>query len=242
MPSRWTLTLAAERPETAGPVSPAHLHAATAALVEPADGDHHAQTKPYSVTPLMDLGHGRALLRIGWLTDTDRPRLDRRIGDRLRFGSQFFHLVDAREDLVPYPALRHLPPARRALIAFRSPTYFARAGRWYPLPDPTLLYNGLIRRWNTYAPAPTHFTESEQKLLLDTVSIASIDIQSGTHRLAPDRSPRITFTGHVEYTLTGTHRTEAAPLFTALTVYADLAGVGAQTTHGLGTVETELAE
>jgi CRISPR-associated endoribonuclease Cas6 len=189
----------------------------------------------------MDQGSGRASLRIGWLMDTARPRLDQCIGEHIRFGPQFFHITDADEDVVPYAALRHLPPARRALLTFHSPTYFARAGRWYPMPDPTLLYNGLSRRWNTYAPTDLNVTDTERDLLLGTVSIAFVDIQSGTRELAPDKGTRVTFTGQIEYVLTGTHWADAAPLFTTTTVYAGLAGVGAQTTHGLGAVETELA-
>ncbi|MFF6815164.1 CRISPR system precrRNA processing endoribonuclease RAMP protein Cas6 [Streptomyces sp. NPDC012403] len=242
MPSRWTLTLKAECPEAAAPVSPAHLHATTAHLVEPSDGDHHAQTKPYSVAPLKDLGNGRASLHIGWLIDTTRPRLDQRIGERIRFGPQSFRITGAHEDLVPYAALRHLPPARRALLTFCSPTYFARAGRWYPMPDPTLLYNGLARRWNTYAPTGLNVPDTTLDLLLNTVSIAFVDIRSGTLRLAPDRGKRVTFTGQAEYVLTNPYQADAAPLFTTLSIYANLAGVGAQTTHGLGAVEAELAE
>lgn len=240
MPSRWTLTLAAEHAHAARPITPVQLHAATAALAEAPFGDHHAQTKPYSVTPLLGLGQDRAELRIGWLTDTHRLDLTHTVGTRVRFGAQFFRVLDTRETRVPYQALRHLPPVRRALLTFQTPTYFARAGRWYPLPDPTLLYEGLVRRWNTYAPADSRIEEPDQKRLLNIVALTDVDITSEKIHLGANGATRVGFRGQAEFTLTGTQTHAAQRCFTALSAYAELAGVGAQTTHGLGTVETQL--
>lgn len=240
MPSRWTLTLTAERPDTARRITPVQLHGATADLVEGSFVDHRAQTKPYSVTPLINLGYGRAELRISWLSDTHRLDLSDRTAEPVRFGAQLFRVLGARETRTSYADLRRLPQARRARMTFHTPTYFARAGRWYPLPDPTLLYGGLIRRWNTYAPPKSRVEESDQKLLVDALTVAEVDITSEDVRLGANGAVRVGFRGKAAFMLTGSRHDCMRQWFTTLSMYADLVGVGAQTTHGLGVTEVQL--
>lgn len=242
MPARWTLTLFAERPDTGRAVSPAQLHGLAATLLEGAGADHRAQNKPYAITPLMATGEpGTATLRIGWLQDTPRPDLSLLIGQQVRLGAQFFTVTDdAAEEFTPYGALRELQPARRAVFGFCSVTYFSRSGRWYPLPDPVLLYGGLTRRWNLFAPPYAQVSEADEKALLSAVALSAYDTASQVADLGAGR--RIGFTGNAVYTLTGDHADHTtASLFSALTLFAAASGVGAQTTHGLGAVEAELA-
>ncbi|CAL9672396.1 hypothetical protein SUDANB176_07499 (plasmid) [Streptomyces sp. enrichment culture] len=118
MPSRWTLTSVAEAPDHARPIPSAQLHGAAAALVEPPDGDHLAQTKPYSVAPLRNVGEGQACLHISCPDDTDRPRPEQFLGERIRFGSRFFRLTAVDEDHVPCRAL--LPPRGAGRSRVRS--------------------------------------------------------------------------------------------------------------------------
>lgn len=76
MPTRWALTLRRERPSVERSVTPEQLHGLTAALLEGAGADHHAQHKPYLVSPLMAADRsGTAVLRIGWLQDSLHPDL-----------------------------------------------------------------------------------------------------------------------------------------------------------------------
>lgn len=247
MPSRWNLTLTPERSDAAKPITANQLHAAVAHLVEPRNdgrnGDHHAQIRPYSVRPLTLLDDA-AGLRIGWLDDTARLRLDQCFDERVRFGSQFFHVEKAEEEYVPYQALVHLPSASRALMTFLTATYFARAGRWYPLPDPDLLFMSLVRRWNTYAPEGCRLGKTKQKLLFDILAIADVEVSSQRVEFGVKGAVRVAFTGRAEFVLTDRRIADvgAAWWFATLSAYADLPGVGAQTTHGLGAVDVELGE
>lgn len=253
MPSHWTLVLEAERPGVERPVTPKQLHGLAASLFEATGTDHHAQHKPYTVSPLMAApepgptprgGTATALLRLGWLPDPrpddPRPDLTRLTGTRLRLGAQFFTVAAAHEELMPYAAVVRVPPAERAVLHFRSVTYFSRNGRWHPLPDPVLLYGGLIRRWNLFAPEGARITDVEEKELLGAVILSAHDISSSP--VSPDSGTRIGFTGTAAFRLLDQHgpSPRTRQRFTALSLFATIAGVGAQTTHGLGSVEVTL--
>ncbi|MGW2320088.1 CRISPR system precrRNA processing endoribonuclease RAMP protein Cas6 [Streptomyces sp. NPDC001680] len=241
MPARWTLLLQAERPDAERPVLPAQLHGLAAHLLEGAGANHHAQHKPYTVSPLLAAPGPRgdtALLRLGWLPDTPRPDFTRLTGARVRLGAQFFTIASAEEEFTSYAGLLSIPPADRAVMRFRSATYFSRSGRWYPLPDPVLLYAGLIRRWNLFAPERARITETEEKELLGAVALSAHDITSQPVDLGAGN--RIGFTGTAAFRLLGQNAMNSPQHFAALTMFATASGIGAQTTHGLGTVEVEL--
>jgi CRISPR-associated endoribonuclease Cas6 len=127
-----------------------------------------------------------------------------------------------------------MPPARRAEIGFLTATYFTRAGRWIPLPDPELVYGSLIRRWNHFAPQP--LSDTDTKDLLESLLLSAHDTATQPVQLGPGTTSRIGFTGNAAYTLTRTAGPETAHLLATLTHFAAVACIGAQTTHGLGHV------
>ncbi|MGC4950335.1 CRISPR system precrRNA processing endoribonuclease RAMP protein Cas6 [Streptomyces sp. DT224] len=231
MPYTWTLRLRAAAPREQQ-VTPAQLHALACTLLEGAAIDHHSQTKPFSVTPLMGApdAPGCALLALGWLDDSTTPPLDKRLGEQVRLGGQFFTVEDAHVTGAPYAALRTLPPSRRVTMDFLSVTYFTRKGRWIPLPDPELLYAGLARRWNTYAGIP--IPDGLITALREAVLLAAHEVRSAPAEIG--QGHRIGFLGQASFTLLRTVDTEVLAAFTALSRFAECAGVGAQTTHGLG--------
>lgn len=242
MPHQWRLLLQPSSPAYTPRVTPAQLHGLACALFEGAGADHHRQNKPFRVTPLIhaDEGDGDppslAALHLGWLDDHTVPAMEKLTGTRVRLGAQFFTVRHVHATAVPYAALREHPPARRAVFDFHSATYFSRRGRWLPLPDPVLLYTSLIRRWQHFAPAHLTLNTERTSALLDTVALAAHEIRSVPVDLEPGL--RIGFTGHAAITL-GTAAADAATpdiarTFAALSRYAQIAGVGAQTTHGLG--------
>ncbi|MEV3952784.1 CRISPR system precrRNA processing endoribonuclease RAMP protein Cas6 [Streptomyces albogriseolus] len=238
MPTRWQFLLRpTERTRTA-PVPPAQLHGLACRLLEGAGAEHHGQIKPFAVLPLMEAPHvpGHALLGLGWLDDFAVPPLEKLVGEHIRLGSQFFTVADIRRDAAPYSALLSLPPTRRATLTFRSVTYFTRGDRWIPLPDPELLYGNLIRRWDTFAPEP--LPESLVTSLLGEVRLTRHTLRSAPVNLGP--ATRTGFTGEATFTLPPTAGHDLASTFTALSAFAEAAGTGAQTTHGLGWTTTSL--
>jgi CRISPR-associated endoribonuclease Cas6 len=160
------------------------------------------------------------------------------IGRQVRLGAQFFAVTFAEEEFTPYPALLQVPPAQRALMHFRSATYFSRNGRWHPLPDPVLLYGGLIRRWNLFAPEYAKIGADEERELLAAVALSAHDVASTPVDLGT--ATRIGFTGTAEFRLVGQHTKTTPQRFASLSLFATASGVGAQTTHGLGAMDVQL--
>ncbi|MGW1887655.1 CRISPR system precrRNA processing endoribonuclease RAMP protein Cas6 [Streptomyces sp. NPDC001970] len=219
--------------------TPVQLHGLAATLLESADTDHWAKNKPYSIAPLLTTNHpATATLRLGWLQDTPRPDLTLLTGSRIRLGPRFSTITQATEQFIPYELLRDVTQAHRVVIDFLSATYFSRRSRWYPLPDPVLLYGGLLRRWNHFAPVFAGFDPEVGECLLDSVSLSHHDIATTVTQIGT--ATRIGFTGRAIFTLARPHLDEAAKAFVALSLFAHMAGVGAQTTHGLGTVKVTI--
>ncbi|GAA3916529.1 hypothetical protein GCM10023084_79640 [Streptomyces lacrimifluminis] len=238
MPTRWQLLLRPADPTRTTQVPPAQLHGLACALLEGTTADHYSQTKPFSITPLVEVPQhpGHATLVLGWLDDRTTPPLDTLRGERVRLGSQFFTIEDIRTASAPYPALQALPATHTATLTFLSVTHFTRSGRWIPLPDPELLYANLARRWNTFAPHP--LPDPLITDLLATVRLTAHELRSAPADLGP--TTRTGFTGHATFTLPHTTPPDTASAFTSLSAYAEVAGTGAQTAHGLGWTTTTL--
>lgn len=238
MPHQWRLLLQPSSPGYTPRVTPAQLYGLACALFEGAGADHHRQNKPFRVTPLVHADDAdapdMAELNLSWLDDREVPAVEKLRGTRVRLGAQFFTVQHVHTTAVPYTAPRDHPPASRAIFDFHSATYFSRRGRWLPLPDPVLLYSGLIRRWGHFAPEPMAVDPDESSALLDAIALAAHEIRSTPVDLDPGL--RIGFTGHATITLNaaGTATPDTARTFAALSRFAQIAGVGAQTTHGLG--------
>ncbi|MEW1657940.1 CRISPR system precrRNA processing endoribonuclease RAMP protein Cas6 [Streptomyces sp. NPDC093707] len=238
MPTRWQLLLRPTDPTRTTHIPPSQLHGLACNLFEGAEVDHRSQTKPFSITPVVQAPHtpGRATLALGWLNDDTTPPLDMLQGHQVRLGAQLFTIEDVHTSSAPYAALHALPPSRRITLNFLSVTYFARSGRWIPLPDPELLYAGLARRWNTFAPQP--LPDSLITALLTTVRLTAHELRSAPAHLGP--ASRTGFTGHATFTLPPTAPDDITSAFTSLSAFAEAAGIGAQTTHGLGWTTTTL--
>lgn len=240
MPTRWQLLLHPTDPTRPTRVPPAQLHGLACRLLEGAGADHFAQTKPFSVTPLVEApkAPGQAILALGWLDDQTTPPLDTLQGEQVRLGSQYFTVVDVQRSSAPYAALQALPATHRATLNFLSVTYFTRSGRWIPLPDPELLYAGLARRWNTFAAHSDGLPDTLVTALINTVRLTTHELRSAPADLG--QASRTGFTGHATFTLPRTASADLASAFTSLSAYAEAAGTGAQTTHGLGWTTTTL--
>ncbi|WP_369360196.1 CRISPR system precrRNA processing endoribonuclease RAMP protein Cas6 [Streptomyces sp. cg2] len=238
MPTRWQLLLRPIDPTRTTHVPPAQLHGLACNLFEGAGDDHRSQTKPFSVTPLVQAPHapGHATLALSWLSDKATPPLDKLWGSQVRLGAQSFTVEDVQTASAPYAALHALPATRRITLNFLSVTYFTRSGRWIPLPDPELLYAGLARRWNAFA--PQSLPDPLIAALLTTVRLTAHELRSAPAHLGA--ASRTGFTGHATFTLPHTAPDDVASAFTSLSAFAEAAGIGAQTTHGLGWTTTTL--
>ncbi|WP_081620580.1 CRISPR system precrRNA processing endoribonuclease RAMP protein Cas6 [Nocardiopsis potens] len=246
MPTQWTLT---PTPQPPPDVAPVHLHALACALVESPGSDHTAQTKPFAAalspspasSPLAPASSAAArapdrVLVVGWLDDAGEPDLAARLGSPVRLVSRPLRLAPAARRAVPYAELAAAPPAVKARVEFATPAYVNRGGRQFPLPDPELLLGGLARRWAAFSPCPLPVRAVDEAM--GSVHLARHDI--ATRTAGTGRHRRTGFTGAAVFGLPSSASPEARRAFAALWSFGEFAGVGAQTTHGLGHIRVRL--
>jgi CRISPR-associated endoribonuclease Cas6 len=188
------------------------------------DGKHDAQCKPFSTGPLV-ANAGLARWRLGWLA-SNPPRLSPQI---IRFGPQPCRVVGCDIEDVPFGSLAGSEPAWSADLEIVSPLYFSRNGRDHPLPDPVLMLRSALDRWNAFAPQPFQIADKFVRDLFGTVWLASMDGQT----VSTPVSATIYQTGYLGTARLALTRAADAPVasaFAALMRYADIAGLGAQTT------------
>jgi len=205
--------------------------------------------------------------RLNWLRDPPEPAgaspaSPWRPGpERLRLGATTMRRLGVRELTQPYAHLARKPPRQRYDFTFLSPTYFARSERDYLLPDPELLFGRLAQRWNQHVGDQRLRLDDEligrlrAKAILIAHDIATVrtgehlatvllrrtplvvDYELTRERVPHDPAERAGFVGVATF---GLHRPDSAVVqaFAALCAFAEYAGIGAQTTHGLGAVTT----
>jgi CRISPR-associated endoribonuclease Cas6 len=248
MPARLELHLDAERPIETEP-SPAQVHGLACSILDRDDAAHQQQVKPWSAWPV-DIGDPPTVAkwRLHWLPDHLAPpdgRLAR--GTRLRLGARYFRLRRVQVSAMSYPDLRSAASpttgaaagAASADVYFRSPTCFSRSDRFYPLPDPVLLFDTLASRWQLWNADPAAAIPADTlKQLLHAVSIVAHDVRTTRISIGPGSRPG--FLGWARYILTQQVDAPVRQLFTTLARFAEYSGVGSATTHGLGAVSVEL--
>ena len=236
MPASVTVTLF-----PSAPLQPTYeqLHRFVVWLLEKSNSNqHHAQVKPYSVWPLLPSPEVRGAvdLRVNWLPPGQRlpDRLPALLAKGPRPGDVALKAVRVEAPpLVPYERLRSLSPLACCDLAFLSPTYIARSGRDYLLPDPELLVRRLGGRWNEHVGSGrlTLADGDVRELAGDVICVAH---ELRTVRIAAQAGrERTGFVGHVRL---ATRQPRPQRLFATLCAFAPYAGIGAQTTHGLGAV------
>lgn len=175
-------------------------------------------------------------------------------GDTLTFEGVDF-TVEGQEpkgDLTPSPwsasddyqslAARYLLPAgaspdNRWTLLFASPTAFKAQGQTQPLPLPGLVFGSLVRRWNAFAPVALP-EDGVQRYAEEMVVVSSFNLKSapGWDRgRGEQRGLRIGCIGNVTYHAQNRDRYWLSVL-SLLADFALYAGVGAQTTMGMGQV------
>lgn len=112
-------------------------------------------------------------------------------------------------------------------LRFLSPTSFKQNRGVQPFPLPELVFNSLLRRWNTFSPPELQFPEVEWNGL-----VSAYDLK--THALKMEGGAEIGTQGWVKYRFLDS---EQARIATILTHFATFAGVGRKTAMGMGQVQ-----
>lgn len=208
---------------------PARLHGAACELLERTwDGRHDAQRKPFSAGPMAGTA-GLARWRLGWLAD-GAPRLTE---EPVRFGPVACPVVRCDVQDLPFAALAAGEPAWSAELDVISPLYFSRNGRDHPLPDPVLMLRSAADRWNAFAPAGLAVSDAILRDVLATVHLAAMEGRTESVPVTVTMH-QTGYVGTVRLALTRAAVPGVAGAFAALMRFADIAGLGAQTTHGFG--------
>lgn len=126
--------------------------------------------------------------------------------------------------------------ARRSItLRFASPTAFSLGKRRFALiPDPVLVWDSLLRVWNSYTPEVLRI---EKDALRDFVKqqVVISDSHIHTTTLSFPTHPQKGFVGTCSYLVQQHERKEANQL-AALAEFARYAGMGSKTTMGMGQV------
>lgn len=212
-------------------VYPARLYGVACTMLEDDSVPHTAQHKPFLVGPLFSGSAGRARWRLGWLAAAEPPPVPTTVA----LGPARCEVQVTRPTSVTFAELLASPPRRHVELHFVSPTFFARNGQDLLLPDPVLIMRSLATRWDAHAPSALALPTEVLSALLDSVYLDEMD--SETQRAQVSRTMWQTgFVSAVRLALTKAGSEVTAQAFTALTRFAECAGVGAQTTHGFGAV------
>lgn len=120
---------------------------------------------------------------------------------------------------------------RRVNYEFLTPCTFNRYRRDYPLPDPQLVFEGLLKRWNAFSERALPEDEIRKRILRE-VSMAELQISTQTVELSEGVKVR-GFVGRVSFLF---HSEEVSTLLSPLVRFSVYSGVGRKTAMGLGRV------
>lgn len=109
-------------------------------------------------------------------------------------------------------------------LKLTSPTSFKQGKIIQPFPLPELVFSGLLRRWNQFAPPDLHFPKLDWQGM-----ISAYDLK--TYALRLEGGAEIGSQGWVKYRFPDP---EQARIATILAHYASFSGVGRKTTMGMG--------
>ncbi|GAA4409848.1 hypothetical protein GCM10023148_00650 [Actinokineospora soli] len=213
-------------------IYPARLHGAACALTGHHGTGHHGP--PFAVGPLADHPDGTTTWRLGWLTDDPPPTPPATI----TFGDTPCSVLHHTTHTRTYAQLATSPPARHAHLTITTPLYFSRNGHDHPLPDPALLYRSAATRWNHHAPTPLTIPDHDLHDLRKHTYITHLDGQT-TQAPVSATMNQTGFIGQLHLALTRHTTPTTRTLFATLTHYLTIAGAGAQTTHGFGSLHLD---
>jgi hypothetical protein len=246
MPQRFQILFRAELQD----VSPAALHSLAVYLLEPPRGEallgcdvaHQAQSKPYSVRPIEATDQSNVhVLTLHHFADVDGAALRVRVHEQLSrtpmLGRTPLEVIDVGSETLPWVSfLAPVSGPSRWIVSLLTPTLLKRKRDAEPalMPTPGLLLSGLMRRWNDWA-------GDEFPLSADLASetISDTDLKPVLLEWLP-ASPgdeTLAIRGQVMLALRSWSPDRQAVL-NAMMRFADIAGVGKETTHGCGAVST----
>jgi CRISPR-associated endoribonuclease Cas6 len=232
MPRQWTLELAAEPERPMGRRFDV-LHAIACSVFERPDAEHDANEKAFTVRTGP---RGPRTISLTWLDDRNVPAV--RPPKLILVGDEKIPLADVRESAYGYHEIEAGPITTELGFTVSTPALFRHNGHNYLLPDPYITFASLARRYRIYRPE-TGPGDDLIRELGRTIMVAGHRIR--TERFSWHGRTDSGFTGEVRFTLGAEAGRQAREAFGRLGAFAQIAGIGRGTTHGLGatTVSTQ---
>lgn len=216
-----------------------HIHAVVGRWCD-RTRDHKAGPKPWSARHGMTTD-GVPLLLVSALTQCAAHRLVEHAveGSSVRFGRQSGIVARTpwlRRELNWRQISDKSSSTRAWRVEFRTPTSFSKhSGRFTPLPDPVAVWRSLSNRWNTLKPDEVSLIDTDPRQAT-RIWVSDFAAHNEVLELHLGEDGPTTVSGVVgEFQYRG-ETDAAASDFTKLLRFAEFAGVGRYTTHGLGHV------
>jgi len=195
--------------------------------------------RPFTVSPLYKQD-GRLTLRFTLLDDALWPPLAAgiaKISDIAVLG-QSLSLAEGAPEVLPctYAALAAASSAaRRIRLRFCSPTSFRSREMHYPLPDPLLVYQSWLARWNAFAPAAEQINIALLDVVAEHVALGRYDLRTELVDLGKNRK-MVGFVGIVQFNVLHAGKVGEAWVrkLNLLADYALYCGTGHKTAQGMG--------
>ncbi len=138
-----------------------------------------------------------------------------------------------REFLKSYGNIYEYAPAENTIVLdFLTPTTFKKGDFDYPLPEPSLVFKSLIRKWVAFSNYP--LTENLREILEKGIFISGAWIKTVKFPLSP-QAKIVGFTGRVVFYIDSSKK-EILKWLNTLAFFGEYAGIGRKTTMGLGKV------
>jgi|GEM_PF-671453 CRISPR-associated endoribonuclease Cas6 len=125
-----------------------------------------------------------------------------------------------------FEKIMQLPTQNLINLQFLSPTSFKQGKNIQPFPLPELVFNGLLRRWNVFAPEKLQFSDVEWSGVVSAYELK-------TYAMKMEGGAEIGAEGSVKYRFADP---EQAKIATILANFACFAGIGRKTGMGMGRV------
>ncbi|WP_022846647.1 CRISPR-associated endoribonuclease Cas6 [Desulfurobacterium sp. TC5-1] len=141
------------------------------------------------------------------------------------------------DDIISYENIKEKANTRTRdiILDFITPTTFKRGKYDYPLPEPSLIYKSILKKWNRFSGERLPSKEILEKIGRD-IQVAGCWIK--TTKLEMASLKKITgFRGRIVF-YNASKDAEFNRIITQLTLFAPFCGIGRKTTMGFGKVRT----